>query len=725
MIRQILPLILMTLVLTGCQGEEPESTSQSTQKGEAGSPGAGNVDDARIIESAIQEPGSWLTYGQTYKEQRFSQLTQIDADNVNRLGLAWAKTIGDMERMQATPLVVDGVMYVNNGTSVVYALDATTGEEIWSFDPKTDRSFSRYAFDLPTNRGLAVYKGRVYIATFDGRLIAIDAATGSQFWDIDTWDPRGGGRFNITGAPRAAKGKIFIGQGSGESGKRRGYVTAYDAETGEIDWRFFLVPGDPNEPFEHPEMEIAAKTWGGEWWKLGGGGTAWNTLVYDEELNSLYIGVGNGAPWPRSIRSPGGGDDLFLTAIVSVDVDSGRMNWYYQTAPGDNWDYTATQDVTLSEIEVDGKRRKVLLQAPKNGFFYVIDRTNGELLRAHPYTDGITWATHVDMSTGRPVENPDAYYDDNPQWILPANAGAHNWEPQSWDEESGIMYFYYHDYPNFYSLDESFVKTGVYKQRETGLSLGIGFGDYRKALEEKAAPQPETKGFITAFDPLTGQHIWRHELEVAFNGGVLATASGLLFHPEGNGRFTIRNTDDGDIIWQFDTYGRFSSSIMSYMIDGTQYVATLVSGNRSRGLKGTVLVFKLDGTHALASTEISNLEIPEQPELNVSEAELALGDNLYHAHCASCHRGIREASIVQTATPDLRNMNSEAHASFDAIVLQGERVEKGMPAFNGTLNNIDTRNIRAFLIVEANAIRALQAESMQQDNNEITDRETE
>ena len=715
---------VLCILVAGCQDQISNQNMTEDELVQEGSINAGNVDDNRIIRASFEEPGSWLTYGQTYKEERFSHLTQINPNTVSRLGLAWAKTIGEMERMQATPLVVDGIMYVNNGTSVVYALDATTGNEVWSFDPRTDRSFSRYAFDLPTNRGVAVYKGRVYIATFDGRLIAIDAQNGKQIWDIDTWDPRGGGRFNITGAPRVAKDKIFIGQGSGESGKRRGYVTAYNAETGEIDWRFFLVPGNPNEPFEHPEMEMAAKTWGGEWWKLGGGGTAWNTLFYDEELNILYIGVGNGAPWPRTIRSPGGGDDLFLTAIVSVDVDTGRMNWYYQTSPGDNWDYTATQDITLSEMEVDGVMRKVLLQAPKNGFFYVIDRITGELLRAHPYTDGITWATHVDMNTGRPVENPDAYYDDNPQWILPANAGAHNWEPQSWDEDKGIMYFYYHDYPNFYSLDESFVKTGVYKQRETGLSLGIGFGEYRRNLEAKAGPRPETKGFITAFDPLTGEHIWRHELDVAFTGGVLATQSGILFHPEGNGRFTVRSTLDGSPIWHFDTYGRFSSSIMNYMIDGTQYVGTIVSGNQARGLKGTVLVFKIDGTHELASTAVSNLEIPIQPELDVSEAEITMGDTLYHSHCASCHRGIREASIVLTATPDLRNMTLETPASFDALVLGGERIEQGMPTFEGTLDADKTRQIRAFLIQEANAIRALQSDDRKQENDSISDRET-
>jgi quinohemoprotein ethanol dehydrogenase len=479
-------------------------TSDFRASSSAAEPNSNYVDDANSFEN---EPGNWLSYGQNYKEQRFSHLMQITPDNADRMGLAWSTTIGDYNmRMSGTPLVVDGVMYVSNGWSVVYALDATNGEEIWRYDPEVDRSYIRLACCGPAhNRGVAVYQGKVYVATFDGRLLAIDAATGEEVWDIDTWIPAGLGRFNITGAPRAAAGKIYIGQGSGESGRRRGYVTAYDAETGEVDWRFFLVPGDPSQPFEHPEMELAAQTWGGEWWKFGGGGTAWNSLVYDEEFNSLYIGVGNGAPWPREIRSPGGGDDLFLSTIVSVDVDTGRMNWYYQTTPGDNWDFSSAMDMTIGEIELNGEQRKVLLQAPKNGFFYIVDRESGELLRAHAYTEGITWATHVDMETGRPVENPDVVYENDPQWILPANSGAHNWEPQSWDNDMGLMYFYYHDIANFYSLDETFVNTGVYEMRERGLSLGWGEGAYRRELIENAAPRPESLAFVGAFDPITGQ----------------------------------------------------------------------------------------------------------------------------------------------------------------------------------------------------------------------------
>ena len=674
-------------------------------------PEPGWVNDQRIVDSPLSEPGSWLTYGQNYKEQRFSQLSQITPENVDELGLAWTRQIGDYNmRMQGTPLVVDGVMYVTNGWSVVYALDAATGTEIWRYDPEVDRSYMRLACCGPAhNRGVAIYEGKVYVGTFDGRLVAIDKTTGEEIWDVDTWIPAGLGRFNITGAPRAAAGKVYIGQGSSESGRRRGYVTAYNADTGEVDWRFFLVPGDPSKPFEHPEMEMAAQTWGGEWWKYGGGGTAWNSLVYDEDFNSLYIGVGNGAPWPREIRSPGGGDDLFLASIVSVDVETGRMNWFYQTVPGDNWDYSSAMDITLGEIELNGEMRKVLLQAPKNGFFYILDREDGELLRAHAYTDGITWATHVDMETGRPVENPDVVYETDPQWILPANSGAHNWEPQSWDNDRGLMYFYYHDIANFYSLDETFVRTGVYEIRERGLSLGWGEGAYRRELEAKAAPRPESKAFIGAFDPITGQYKWRHPLESIYNGGVLATRSGLMFQGEGTGEFVVRETETGTPIWSYSAPGTFrSTSVMSYQIDDTQYVAAMMNGNRAIDLGGTLVAFKLEGDAILQIPEIVRSEIPGQPEDEYNRELVSQGDTLYHAQCASCHGGIGIPSEVAIVAPDLRLMTLDTHADFQNIVITGARSELGMPDFEDALTNEQMEAIRSFIVTQARELKEWQ-----------------
>ena len=676
----------------------------------------GNVTDSRVINSPSEEPGSWLTYGQNFKEQRFSELTQINTDTIARLGLAWTTQIGDYNmRMQGTPLVVDGVMYVSNGWSVIYALDATTGEEIWKYDPEVDRSYIRLACCGPAhNRGVAVYEGKVFVGTFDGRLIAVNAETGEEVWDVDTWIPEGLGRFNITGAPRAAAGKVYIGQGSGESGHRRGYVTAYDADTGEVSWRFFLVPGDPSQPFEHPEMELAAQTWGGEWWKYGGGGTAWNSLVYDEEFNSLYIGVGNGAPWPREIRSPGGGDDLFLSTIVSVDVETGRMNWYYQTTPGDNWDYSSAMDMALGEIEFGGEMRKVVLQAPKNGFFYVLDREDGELLRALPYTEGIDWATHVDMETGRPVENPDVVYESEPQWIMPANSGAHNWEPQSWDNELGLMYFYYHDIANFYSLDEGFVETGEYEIRERGLSLGWGEGEYRRRLIEEAGPRPESQAYIGAFDPITGGYKWRHELESDYNGGVVATRGGLLFHPEGTGEFSARDTDDGEILWRYSAPGTFrSTSVMTYQVGDDQYVATMMNGNRAIDLGGTVLAFRLDGNLDLAIPDIVQATVPELPEGDFGVEQISEGDDIYHAQCASCHGGIGIPNEVAIVAPDLRLMTLSTHDEMSDIVIGGSRADRGMPEFRDAITSDQLESIRAFVVEQARRLKEFQEQNQE------------
>jgi quinohemoprotein ethanol dehydrogenase len=492
--------------------EVPETTTAPT---------IGLIDDARI-NAAASEPGNWLAYGRTYEEQRFSPLTAINRENVTDLGLAWFKDMGTNRAQEATPIVVDGIMFFTSTWSRVHAVRADTGETVWNFDPEVPRAWGRRACCDVVNRGVAVYKGRVYVGSLDGRLIALDAASGEKVWEVDTIIDRD--RFyTITGAPRAARGKIFIGNGGAEFGVR-GYVTAYDAETGEQAWRFFTVPGDPSLPFEHPEMEQAAETWkGGNWWEIGGGGTVWNSIVYDPDFNNVYLGVGNGAPWTRVIRSPGGGDNLFLSSIVALDADTGEMKWYYQTTPGDNWDYTAVQDMALADMEVDGEMKKVLLQAPKNGFFYVIDRSNGKLLRANPFAT-VTWASHVDLETGRPVENPDLDYQENEKWILPGPLGAHNWQAMSVDVEAGLVYLPAQDNPLIYGMSEEWKQTGLYKRNPGGWNLGLEFGRIAQLFLDNIDDQPTPKGYLKAFDPLTGEDRWVVEIPHYWNGGVLGTA---------------------------------------------------------------------------------------------------------------------------------------------------------------------------------------------------------
>jgi quinohemoprotein ethanol dehydrogenase len=557
--------------------EEPPAAIRATAEVPAATVAAtiGLIDDARI-NAAEDEPGNWLAYGRTYEEQRFSPLTQINRDTVDQLGLSWSRDMGTNRAQEATPIVVDGIMFFTSTWSRVHAVRADTGEPVWDFDPQVPREWGRRACCDVVNRGVAVYRGRVYVGSLDGRLIALDAASGAKLWEVDTVIDRD--RFyTITGAPRAARGKIFIGNGGAEFGVR-GYVTAYDADTGEQAWRFFTVPGDPSLPFEHPEMETAAETWkGGNWWEIGGGGTVWNSIVYDPDFNNVYLGVGNGAPWTRVIRSPGGGDNLFLSSIVALDADTGVMKWYYQTTPGDNWDYTAVQDMALADMEVDGQMRKVLLQAPKNGFFYVIDRADGKLLRAHPFAT-VTWATHVDLETGRPVENPDLNYESEAHWVLPGPLGAHNWQAMSVDVEAGLVYLPAQDNPLIYGMSDEWKQTGLYKRNPGRMNLGLEFGRIAQLFVDNSDAQPTPKGYLKAFDPLTGEERWVIEIPHYWNGGVLGTAGGLVFQGDALGMLSAYDKETGEVLWQFNTYTSMLAPPITYQIDGTQYVSIL-TGN--------------------------------------------------------------------------------------------------------------------------------------------------
>ena len=551
-------------------GSMTEASKQST---------VGLITDERIINLESEEPGNWLSHGRTYEETRFSPLTQINKETVSQLGLAWYKDMGTNRAQESTPIIVDDIMYLTSSWSIVYAIDAKTGETLWRYDPEVPGEHARKACCDVVNRGVAVYEGMVYVGSLDGRLIALNAESGDVIWEKDTIIDRD--RFyTITGAPRVAKGKVFIGNGGAEFGVR-GYVTAYNAKTGEEEWRFFTVPGDPSLGFEDPAMEMAAKTWkGGNYWEFGGGGTVWNSIVYDPEFDNVYLGVGNGSPWTRAVRSPGGGDNLFLSSIVALDVDTGEMKWYYQTTPGDNWDFTAVQDMALAEMEIDGEMKKVLLQAPKNGFFYVIDRSDGDmtpgerLLRAHSFAS-VTWATHVDLETGRPVQNPDLDYTGQAQWILPGPLGAHNWQAMSVDVDAGVVYIPAQDNPLIYGMNEEWKKTGVLKRDPGGWNTGLEFGRLVQLLLDNVADQPTPKGYLKAFDPLTGEDKWVVEIPHYWNGGVVSSAGGLVFQGDALGMLKAYDKDTGEVLWEFNTYTSMLAPPITYEIDGTQYVSIL------------------------------------------------------------------------------------------------------------------------------------------------------
>src|SRR5688572_24712017 len=346
------------------------------------------VNEQRLV-NADAEPGQWMSTGRTYGEQHYSPLQQINRSNVGTLGLSWYADFNIPRGQESTPLVIDGVIYVTTAWSNVRAFDAATGATLWEFDSEVPRDWGSRACCDVVNRGAAAWNGKIFVGTIDGRMIAIDAETGTKVWETDTVISRDLS-YSITGAPRVVKGKVVIGNGGAEYGVR-GYVSAYDTETGALAWRFYTVPGDPSLGFENETMEMAAMTWNGEWWKLGGGGTVWDSMAYDPELDLLYIGTGNGSPWNQDIRSPGGGDNLFISSIVALKPESGEYVWHYQTTPGDTWDYTAAQHMILADLTIEGRARKVIMQAPKNGFFYVLDRSTGELISAGAFAT-MNWA---------------------------------------------------------------------------------------------------------------------------------------------------------------------------------------------------------------------------------------------------------------------------------------------------------------------------------------------
>ena len=685
--------VLALAGLAGCRGAVLPPAAPEAE------PPPGWVDERRVLAAAAAEPGSWLAHGQTYDELRFPSLNQINRETVGNLGLAWYKNLGSRDRAQSTPLVIDGVMYFTDAWSVAYAVNAATGEEIWRFDPRTDKRSIRYACcGGAINRGVAAYKGKIYFATFDARLFALRQDTGEKLWEVDTSHRPSNNPYTITGAPRAVHDKVFIGQSSSEFGLR-GYLSAYNAATGELEWRFFIVPGDPSAPFEHPELAEAAKTWSGEWWKLGGGGTVWNAIVYDADFDQLLVGTGNGAPWPRAIRSPGGGDNHFLSGILALDPHSGRKKWFYQTTPADNWDFNAAQDMALLDTVVDGAMRKVLFQAPKNGFFYVIDRENGELLRAAPYAS-LNWATHVDMGTGRPVENQAIRYEEEPAWILPGNSGAHSWQPMSVDAERGIAYTAVQDISLLYSLPESFKRTGVYEISKGSISLGVELGPRYRELVAAAPPQPESKGYLKAFDALAGEVVWAVERATPYNGGVLATAGGVVFQGDGAGQFAAYDTRDGTLVWEHDVYGDAGSPI-TYAVDGVQYLAVQVGRGRHPYNDGRLLAFKLGASGEIPPPVAPEVDVPEPPPLTASASEISQGWRLYSRHCVWCH-GL---GPVGTVNADLRMMTAETHDLFQAIVRGGLYLEKGMDSFADVVTQEEAELIRQFVISRATEAR--------------------
>jgi quinohemoprotein ethanol dehydrogenase len=664
-----------------------------------------SVDRPRVLAADHDDSGEWLVHGRTWSDDRFSPLTQVNVANVAHLGLEWSYTLDVFRGQQATPLMADGVLYFSTSWSKVVALDARTGRRLWEYDPKVSGQTGFRACCDVVNRGVALWGNKVYVGTLDGRLVAIDRSTGEAAWSVMTVDPTK--PYTITGAPRVANGKVFIGNGGGEYGVR-GYVSAYDAQTGTLSWRFYTVPGDPRIHDESRAMKMAASTWHGHWWKYGGGGTVWDSMTYDPESNLLFIGVGNGVPWLQSIRSPGGGDNLFLSSIVAIDADTGKYVWHYQATPGDTWDFDATQQMILADLTIDGVDRKVLMQASKNGFFYILDRRLGKLLSAKAFVD-VRWASGVDMKTGRPSEVPGARYPKDPFVMVPSAFAAHNWYPMSYSRETHWVYIPVMEVPFKYSADTKF------QYRPGGWNLGIDImaGALPDDMDARRKIRPLIKGRLIAWDPVAQKEMWRVELGGPANGGVLSTAGGLVFQGTSDSRFVAYDARAGKELWEFATQSGVIAPPITYAIDGVQYVAVLAGWgggysvmspfiDKSSGNLDTprrMLVFKLNGSDVLPPAQPEALRRPTFSADTWTAATVAKGKTLFYQNCVVCHG---DAAVGGRSVPDLRY--SAALASADAwrtIVIDGALTARGMVSFRPRINAVDAEAIRSYVSGES------------------------
>ena len=667
------------------------------------------VDDTRLAHPE-REPQNWITHGGDWNERRFSSLTQINTQNVRQLKPAWYFDYDTTRGQESTPLVVEGVMYVTTAWSKVYALDAKTGRQIWFFDPKVPGGAAVATCCDIVNRGVAVYKGRIYLGTVDGRLIALDAATGKPVWSIATTPA--GTTYSITAAPRVARGKVFIGNAGSEFGGR-GYVSAYDAHSGKLVWRFYTVPGDPTAKPDGAASDdvlarLAQPTWFGDWYKYGGGGHAWNSLVFDADLGQVYFGTGNGYPWSRVHRSAGKGDNLFIASIVAVNADTGHYKWHYQEVPGEEWDYDSIADITLVDLRLDARPRKVLLHAPKNGFFYVIDRASGKVLSAKPYVPGVNWARSVDLSTGRPDIVAAARYKDAPWLGIPGGGGGHNWQPVAFSPQTGLIYIpatesatYYEMLPDFRYV-VGIPHIGI--NRESMVHGGPGSGP------PKGPTGATNAAYLLAWNPVTQTEAWRAN---GRGNGVLATAGNLVFQGRSRsgllGEFVAFRADSGERLWSYNTPNAIVAGPVTYSVDGEQYVA--VSSGPSAVVftpparvrdNGRMLVFKLNGTGTLPPD--SPLAPPANPpEQIASRADYDTGKAHYDLYCARCHGfDTQSANVI----PDLRRSRMLTDkASWKSAVLDGALTDRGMVSWAKYLTPADAETIRVYVGEQARALQ--------------------
>src|SRR5713101_1339350 len=539
------------------------------------------VDDVALRNGGAAN-GEWLTVGLDLAETRYSPLKQITTENVSRLELAWSYELGSSGGGQlATPLFWNGTLYGITNWSIVFAVDARTGKERWRWDPEVNQVAVRPKICCGVvNRGIAVYQGKIIAPVIDGRLQALDAETGKAVWEARVAYPQD--NFTITMAPRIAKGKVIVGV-SGSEYPVRGFFAAYDANTGQFAWRFYTVPGDPSKPFENPALKKAAETWSGDWWKLGGGGTVWDGAAYDPDADLFYVGTGNGGPWPEALRNSKGKDNLYVCSILAINPDTGELKWYFQNVPGDSWDYDSVQQLLLAEVTIRGQQRKVLMQANKDGFYYVIDRVSGQFISGQPYAR-VTWARGLDERTGRPFVNPEAHYGTEAITISPGPGGAHNWAPMSFNPSTGLVYI-----PSSALSSSNFAIDTEFAYQPGKSNVGVrrgpppkdgGFAPpvpATKPAPPAIGPEPPPEGqrnVLVAWDPVTQTQRWQTQGGGSIGGGTVTTAGGLVFQVIPDGRLVAYSADKGEKLLDIQTGLRGGMGPpMTYQVDGKQYVA--------------------------------------------------------------------------------------------------------------------------------------------------------
>jgi quinohemoprotein ethanol dehydrogenase len=711
------------------KGAAPVPSAPAASTAALPAPTASTAAAVDAVRLGNADPNEWLSAGRDAAGTYYSPLKDINAANVSKLGFAWDYALGTHRGLEATPLVIDGVMYASGNFGRVYALDAATGKELWKYDPNSDGHWARYACCDAVNRGLVAFAGRLYVGALDGWLHAIDARSGRLLWKVDSLLGRDERRpYTLSAAPLLAGDLIIVGNGGGDFAGARGYVSAFDATTGALRWRFFTVPRNPADgPQDQPHLAAALKTWDPHHpWEAGSGGTVWDGMAYDPVLHLVYIGTGNPAPYNSHLGGRHGGDELYAASILAIHADTGTMAWYYQTVPGDRWDFDSTQKMILADVDLDGRRRQVLMQAAKNGFYYVLERGTGELLSAHNFAF-VSWTRGIDPKTGRPLEDPSANYDRGPALIFPSEAGAHSWQPMAYDADRGLTFIPVIESGNVL-LETSARRAGLvqgqfttpafvpeaYDPKSMRSLYGLlpPFADLARHVHTNTA----SRGFLRAWNVAAHKIIWESQTATGWDGGVLATGGGLVFQGDANGNLNAYASDTGQRLASVQVGSSMMAAPITYRIDGVQFIAIMAgyggggvitgapldpaSAAYRYGNDGRIIALKIGGPVPPLPAERTDPPLPPPPPRPADQTQIAQGEVFYNRYCSRCHvfgRGI---------LPDLRRLDPAVHGAFNSIVRDGAYAPLGMGRFDDVLSTADVEAIHAYVIDQAWQLKA-------------------